>query len=273
MKFNLTWYNITLAIVIIIIIVLLIDNYFLKDNEEGFKINEKKYKLLEDTICSSEYQKKQLRGLLVYHEEVYPILDKISQVEIEFIYNYIKNSSVEDIKKDNHVSPYTYCINVKKIDGKINSSRFAFGTKTNHKELEKNIKDLAQEININLPDKKHHLWYGVGWDLEDKLIKFYTISKDSKTMTCYVYNTERDNESNIKQIKYNSKKKYDVNKDVTYMHKDGKTIEQHNNVPKIDNVYYKKYPKITEIINDMNNRGFVIDTYSEYNDTLNIYFD
>ena len=78
MKFNLTWYNITLAIVIIIIIVLLIDNYFLKDNEEGFKINEKKYKLLEDTICSSEYQKKQLRGLLVYHEEVYPILDKIS---------------------------------------------------------------------------------------------------------------------------------------------------------------------------------------------------
>lgn len=273
MKFNFTWYNIILVLVILIIIVLLIDNYFLKDSEEGFKINGKNYKKLEDTICSSEYQKKQLRGLLVYHTEVYPILDKISQQEIEFIYSYIQNSSVEDIKINSHISPYTYCINIKKIDGQINSSRFAFGTKTKHKEFEKNIIDLAQKINIELPDKKDDLWYGVGWDLEDKLIKFYTISKDSKTMTCYVYNTERDNESNIKQIKYNSKKKYDVNKDVTYMHKDGKTIEQHNNVPKIDNVYYKKYPKITEIINDMNNRGFVIDTYSEYNDTLNIYFD
>lgn len=273
MKFNFTWYNIILVLVIVIIIVLIIDNYFLKNSEEGFKINEKKYKNLEDTICSSEYQKQQLRGLLVYHEEVYPILDKISQPEIEFIYSYIQNSSLEDRKNNNHVSPYTYCINIKKIEGNINSSRFAFGTKTKHKELEKDIKELAKEINIDLPNKKNDLWYGVGWDLEEKIIKLYTISKDNKAMICYVYKTERDNENNIKQIKYHSKKNYDVNKDVTYMHKNGKTIEQYNDIQKINNVYYKKYPKITEIVNDMNNRGFTIDTYSEYNDTLNIYFE
>ena len=57
------------------------------------------------------------------------------------------------------------------------------------------------------------------------------------------------------------------------MFKDGKTVEQYNNVPKVDNIYYKKYPKLKEIISDMNKRGFKLDTYSDYNNFLTLYFD
>ena len=57
------------------------------------------------------------------------------------------------------------------------------------------------------------------------------------------------------------------------MHKNGKTVEQHNKIPKLDNTYYQKYPEIIELIDDMNNRGFDLDTYSEYDNKLNLYFD
>ena len=274
MKFSLSLYHIIILIIVIISVVFLIDTYFLKDKEEGFKINEKEYLKLERELCSSEYQKQQLRGLLVYHSEVYPILDKISEPEIEFIYSYIKISSKKERDENMHISPYTYCISIEKINGNINSSRFAFGTKKNHDELEDNIKKLAKNIGLdNLPDKNGNLWYGVGWDLEENIIKFYTISKDNKTMICYVYKTERDSKNNITSIKYDTKKNYDVNKNTTYMYKNGKTVEQHNKIPKLDNTYYQKYPEIVELIDDMNKRGFDLDTYSEYDNKLNLYFD
>jgi len=274
MKINFTLFNMILLLIIIIAIVMIIDEYFFKEVKEGFELTEEKYKNLENKLCSTEYQKQQLKALLVYNYEVFPILDTISKPETEFIYSYIKNSSDKERDENMHISPYTYCISIRKIDGKINSSRFAFGTKKNHVELEKNIKSLSKDIGItDLPNKKDDVWYGVGWDLEDKIIKFYTISKDNKTINCYVYKTERDSKNNIISIKYDKNKKYDVNKEITYMYKDGKTVEQYNNVPKIDNIYYKKYPEIIEIIGDMTKRGFSLDTYSDYNDTLNLYFD
>ena len=92
-------------------------------------------------------------------------------------------------------------------------------------------------------------------------------------MIFYVYKTKRDRKNNITSINYDTKKNYDVNKNTTYMYKNGKTVEQHNKIPKLDNTYYQKYPEIIELIDDMNNRGFDLDTYSEYDNKLNLYFD
>ena len=64
-----------------------------------------------------------------------------------------------------------------------------------------------------------------------------------------------------------------MHKEKTNMFKNGKTVEQYNNVSKIDNIYYKKYPKLKEIISDMDERGFYLDTYSDYDNFLNLYFE
>jgi hypothetical protein len=268
---NLLVNKIILFILIIIILIIVVTNYFVEN--EGFENSE--YKELKTKIgCSNKYQEQQLKGLLVYDEEVYPIRSEISKSELDFIYNYIKMSSLNDMFKDTHISPYTYSMKISKLNGTINSSRFAFGTKNNHKEIEKNIKQLAKKIGItDLSKESNDLWYGVGWDLEDNIIKFYTISRDKKTLICYVYKTTRDDKKNIIKTKYLSKKTYDVNKDKTYMFKNGKTVEQYNSVPKIDNVYYNKYPQLKEIISDMDNRGFYLDTYSDYDNFLNLYFE
>ncbi len=267
---NLLVNKIILFILIIIILIIVVTNYFVEN--EGFENSE--YKELKAKICSNEYQEQQLKGLLIYDEEVYPIRTEISKPELDFIYNYIKMSSLKDQNEDTHISPYTYSMKISKLNGTINSSRFAFGTKSNHKEIEKNIKQLVKKIGItDLSKESNDLWYGVGWDLEDNIIKFYTISRDKKTLGCYVYKTMRDDEKNIIKIKYSSKKTYDVNKDKTYMFKNGKTVEQYNSVPKIDNVYYNKYPQLKEIISDMDKRGFYLDTYSDYDNFLNLYFE
>ena len=262
-----------LFLLIIAILIIFIYNYFVEN--EGFENSE--YAELKAKIgCSNEYQEQQLKCLLVYDEEVYPIRREISKPELDFIYNYIKMSSLKDNAEDTHISPYTYSMKISKLSGGINSSRFAFGTKTknNHKEIENNIKQLAKKIGItDLSKESNDLWYGVGWDLEDNITKFYTISRDKKIFICYVYKTTRDDEKNIIKITYLSKKTYDVNKNTTYMFKNGKTVEQYNSVPKIDNIYYKKYPKLKEIITDMIKRGFELDTYSDYDNFLNLYFD
>ena len=235
--------NKMLFLLMIAILIIFIYNYFVEN--EGFENSE--YAELKAKIgCSNEYQEQQLKCLLVYDEEVYPIRREISKPELDFIYNYIKMSSLKDNAEDTHISPYTYSMKISKLSRGINSSRFAFGTKTknNHKEVENNIKQLAKKIGItDLSKESNDLWYGVGWDLEDNIIKFYTISRDKKIFICYVYNTTRDDEKNIIKITYLSKKTYDVNKNTTYMFKNGKTVEQYNSVPKLDNIYYNKYPK------------------------------
>jgi len=262
--------KILLVILIIIILMIVVDKYFVEN--EGFESNE--YNELKMNNSFNKYQEQQLKGLFVYDKEVYPIRTSISKPELDYIYNYIKISSSTDIIKDDHISPYTYSMKISKIDGKINSSRFAFGTKTNPTAIEKNIKQLATKLGItDLSKDSNDVWGGVGWDIEDKIIKFYTISNDNKIIICYVYKTTRDDKNNVINIKFLTKKTYNVNKDTTYMFKNGKTVEQHNRVSNIDNIYYKKYPELKEIISGMKIRGFTLDTYSEYDNFLNLYFD
>lgn len=270
--------KITLALstIILLIIIVLIMNYFV--GNEGFENSENsensEYNELKRKFCVNKYQCNQLKALMVYDKEVYPIRTELSEIELDFIYNYIKYSNANEHNEDTHISSYTYSMKISKIDGHVNSSRFAFGTKYNNREIAKNIEELSVKLGIKyIPKDSRDNWGGVGWDLEDKIIKFYTISNDKKTMVCYVYRTTRDEKKNIINTKYLSKKTYDVNKEKTYMFKDGKTVEQYNNVPKVDNIYYKKYPKLKEIISDMNKRGFKLDTYSDYNNFLTLYFD
>ena len=56
------------------------------------------------------------------------------------------------------------------------------------------------------------------------------------------------------------------------MFKKGKTITYDNNV-KIKNSIYLDYPECKDVIKEMEDKGFNLRSYSNYDNTLNLYFD
>ena len=52
--------------------------------------------------------------------------------------------------------------------------------------------------------------------------------------------------------------------------KKSKSVKIENNLPK---KYFKNYPKVEKLTKDMNNIGYELDTYSEYDNKLTLYFD
>ena len=57
------------------------------------------------------------------------------------------------------------------------------------------------------------------------------------------------------------------------MNKDNKSIKQINVANKLSNNVINQFPTAQRHIDDMSKLGFFIDTYSVYDDNINIYFE
>ena len=218
-------------------------------------------------------QKETLDLYNTYIKDIYPLQKNISVHEKDFIEKSLHKITDEDIKTNEHISPYSYSCCINKTKNKTNFSRFNIGNKSNQDEFGRDVQKLLNKLEIKLEKPEMYNWYGIGWDLEENIFKVSFLHKNNNKILCYVYNIEREGKK-IKNIELVSNKIYIVRKDKTIMFKDGKSINQYNVKNKMDiSKYKKKYPEINKIIYNMNKKGFHIDSYSEYDNKLNLYFD
>ncbi len=207
----------------------------------------------------------------VYTRNVYPFHRKIGKIEREYIsnlkgvYDYYK-----EFRETVHISPYSFSISIDKETNKVNLTRVNIGSVesdiTSH--VEKLLRHIGVDTQICAPNYKY---YGVGWDLVDEIIKFYTLSNDKSKIECYVYKVKRDAENEIVESKFETKKEYDVGKKNTVMHKNGKKIDQ-KNLSRVASMN-TKHPVADDWIKKMKKLGFMLDTHSDYDGKINLYFD
>src|SRR5210317_1800263 len=98
-----------------------------------------------------------------------------------------------------------------------------------------------------------------------------TRCKDRTKIECHVYKDERNENNDIIKTTFLTRKKYTVGEKNTVMYKDGKEINQVN-VSRIKK-HDAHHPLANTWINKMHDLDFTLDTYSEYNDTISLYFD
>lgn len=206
-----------------------------------------------------------------YNHYIYPLEDNITKQENDFIRKWIDKLEERDISKYDHISTYMIGFTIFK-NGHINKSRFGIGTLTKHNEFKNDCMKILKKYSLDLKAPKGFVWYGVAWDIEDKIIKIYFLNKEKTKIISYVYSVSRTEDRKISEIYFSSKKYYNVNKNNTLMFKNKKVISQVNS--EILPVYLKKrYPKSKKILSKMNNGNWDLNTYSEYNGKLNLYFD
>jgi len=212
-------------------------------------------------------KKEQINKLRAYNKEVFPIQASLSKEEWDFILNSIDISSDEDFINYQHVSNYTYCIKLN--DSRANKGRFAFGNKVNPKLFKEICEPVFNSASIDIKPKDGFNYYGIGWDINEKIIKTYELSEDFKSIFCieYTINDKRNKCSFLKE------KLYNVGVRTTYMNKDNKSIKQINVTNKLSNNVINQFPTAQRHIDDMSKLGFFIDTYSVYDDNINIYFE
>jgi len=207
----------------------------------------------------------------LYNYQVYPFHDKISREERRYVNSIIKNYEYsKEFTNTYSISPYSFSMSIEKESGKTNLTRVNLGS------TERNIGGcvtrLLRHIGINdmlcIPGYKY---YGVGWDLEESIIKIYTLRYDKIKIECYVYTVLRNDENEIIETTFDTKKIYDVGEKVTVMHKSGKNVEQINlsRPGSIDT----KNTIANKWIKTMQDLGFIFDTYSDYDGKVNLYFD
>lgn len=247
-------HNVILGIVFIIIIIVCL--YGLQ-YDEGFEAQEE-----EDlrTFYSSYND---------YNKHVYPLREKLSEKENEFVEKWIHKLENEDFERKG-VSVYIISFTIHE-DGTVNKSRFCIGTTTKYSEFETDSKELLKNLKIthNIVKPKNYNYYGIAWDLENEIIKLYLINDKYSKIVCYVYSV-KGNEEKDKPI---TVKKYDVSKNETTMIKDGKHVKQFNSRT-LPQELLDEYPLATELIEHVKTTmEWNVDTYSEYDSKLNLYFD
>ena len=219
-------------------------------------------------------QKKQVQDQLDrYYSYIYPLNEKITNYEKDFIEKWIHKLNENDYQLHPHISPFSVGINIFK-NGHINKSRFCIGTKTSFDEFKLDTNKLFHNLRINIEPPHNYNYYGVAWDIEDNLIKLYFLSKDFTKIICYIYKVKR-NKNKIEKISFIDTKNYNVGVETTIMRKNGKIIKQHNTNNgkiKIPNEILKKYPESRKWISLMEPQ-LEVNTYSEYDNKLSIYFD
>jgi hypothetical protein len=179
-------------------------------------------------------------------------LSNISRSEYNFILESLSNITEEDICDNEHLSSYSFVVSIEGEE--INASRFIVGTKTNTDLFEKNALNMLNDLNIYPKKPDGFKWYGVGWDVKNNQIKIYFLKNNLSQIYCKEYL-----KSSSKKIR---EKLYDVGKNFTIMHKDNQTVNQINS-----NTYKHK------IVDKMIGLGFNLDTYSEYENKVTLYFD
>jgi len=207
----------------------------------------------------------------IYNNHIYPFDTKISTEEQRYIYSVINRyDHRKEFENTYDISPYSFSITVEKDSDKVNLSRVNIGSV--EKDIDVYVNRLLQYIHVDESlCAQGYKYYGVGWDLDDDIIKFYTLSKDKRKIECYVYKVKRNYQNEITKSIFKTKKTYNVGDTITIMHKDGKRVQQVN-LPRptaVDtyNNVANKYIKI------MQRHGFIVDTYSDYDGKINLYFD
>lgn len=244
--------NIILFIVIYIVFRYLFSIYY----REGYKVN--------DFLSVNDIDK--------YYKNIYDIKSNISSYEYEFYIKWVNKLCHIDTTVYKQISPYMMSWIINK-NGDINYSRFAIGTLTKNEDFMIDCKELLDKMNINTSDINvpyYYKWYGFAWDIENKLIKIYLLNKQGTKIICYEYKVERINK-NISSGKIFKIKRYEVFDSVTIMHKNGTDVHQINSSSLPDHLI-KKY-NIGDKFKEMKNNSWDLDTYSEYEDKLTLYFE
>jgi hypothetical protein len=208
----------------------------------------------------------------IYNKNIFAFHTKISGEEKKYISTIISNFDCnKEFEKSVDISPYSFSISIHKESNKVNLTRVNIGSVEN--DITPDVTRLLQYFKINGsicdPDYKY---YGVGWDLIDRIIKFYTLSKDKTKIRCHVYKVQRNQQNEVTQAIFHTKKEYEVGKKNTIMHKDGRKIDQIN-LSRIKAPPDIKHTIGNEWIERMTNLDFILDTYSDYDGNINLYFD
>lgn len=205
-----------------------------------------------------------------YNKHIFNLKKYITKNENTFINKWINNLERKDFSMNN-ISTYLTGVTIY-TNGTVNYSRFAIGTLTKFYLFKTDCIDLMKKMHlnpINVPN--NYMYYGVAWDIHDNLFKIYLLNNKRTNILCYVYKITRHNNdiinSNFLQIK-----KYDVYYNNTIMHKNGQRVYQINSNTLSKNLL-NKYEKAYKIINKMKKFNWMLDTYSEYDNKLNLYFE
>jgi len=205
-----------------------------------------------------------------YNNNVFPLTKNITKQENDFIKKWINMLEENDLSKFDHISTYMIGYTIFK-DGHINKSRFGIGTLTKHQEFKNDCLNFLRKYNLEFKEPPGYLWYGLAWDIEDKILKVYLLNKKRTKIVSHIYSVTRL-EDKISEIYFSSKKHYNINQDNTLMFKDHQVVSQINT--EILPIYLRnRYPKSKKIISFMNKGKWDLNTYSEYNGKLNLYFD
>lgn len=191
-----------------------------------------------------------------FQKNIFSIISSVSDQEYKFILKTLSLITEKDLEEKAHISAYSFPIIIHKNSNKVNPSRITVGTKTNFEAFRKDASKMLNCLGIKEKAPHGFEWYGVGWDIENDEIKIYFLKKDFSEIRCKEY--QRSSALKIRE------KKYKTGVITTEMQKDGEIVKQIN---------ANKESFGYEIITKMTDLGFAIDTYSEYNDKLTIYFD
>jgi len=262
-------YFLLLFIIPIILFILYIHlQYDIYNLEEQFQNNNKKTPKTDYDFNASNV----VGRFKFYNKYFYPLENNITEHEKRFILNWMLKLEYDDFENETHISPFTISIVIFK-NGNINKSRLAIGTKTKFDLFKKETNELLGKMNIKIEPPKDYKYYGIAWDIEDELFKIYFLSDDNSKMICHILKIKR-NGINILNVKLKDIKKYDVDEKVTLMHKEGKIVKQFNQ-SSLPLELRKKYPSIKNLEQSLsfNNMHLHLDTYSEYDNKLNLYYD
>lgn len=207
----------------------------------------------------------------IYNKNVYPFHSTIGASERAYVDSIVsKYDYNKEFNKSVDVSPYSFSISIDKETNAVNLTRVNIGSVET--DISQPMKRLLNDLKIrDVQCTQGFLFYGVGWDHDDSIIKIYTILKNKTKIECYVYKVSRDATHEIVETKFHTKKTYDVGKRDTIMYKNGKQIKQRNVVRALPT--RMKNPIANKWITKMTKLNFVFDTHSDYDGKINLYFD
>tara|TARA_Y100000992_G_C21251869_1_gene486301 strand:- start:320 stop:1102 length:783 start_codon:yes stop_codon:yes gene_type:complete len=259
---ELTLKKVSIIKIIVLIVIIYFTLRYIYLSYEGFDRNNRKP---GKTInCVNDY--------LDYNKNVYSFESKITLFENDFILKWIKKLDHDDTYKYPYISTFTVGYTIHNNTNHVNKSRFGIGTITKNKEFKSDCINLFKKMNIDINSIKSDYgydWYGIAWDIEDALLKLYLLNNRKTEIICYVYNVDRKNDNIISR--FVNVKKYKITEDYTTMFKDGKEIIQYN-TSKLPTKLIKKYD-VDNKIKEIKNTHLILDSYSEYDNKLNLYFD
>ena len=208
---------------------------------------------------------------MIFNSKITNFQDRISPEEQGYINAIIADYDPGvEFRHGTDISPYSFSIAIDKQSEFVNLTRVNIGSV--ERNIDSHVEQLLDYMNICddlcLPGFKY---YGVGWDLEESILKFYTLGHDRQRIECHVFKVKRNEFNAITSTKFHTKKNYHVGSSNTVMLKNGKSIDQINTnriwVEDIGNSTANAW------IKKMQKMGFILDTYSDYDGKINLYFD